>query len=181
MIYTEDELLQEWERRIGLLEQDCGCVVSHHDGGALQAALRSRLRSWYATLLLEAPPELLPVRDVAAEVTNVYTDASGVMHVQLPADCGQVLAVKLRGWTRPATRLLSPDHREVRRCRMPGGGPEPCRPLAMMQAGELLLAPAAARLGSTADDLEMLLMTAPPLDGSYELHRSLLDRLPPLT
>lgn len=177
-MYTEDELLQEWKSRLGLLEQDCGCTVSCHDGKALDAVLKSRLRSWYARQLRHAPGEWLPCQELSDEVEWARTDEQGELRLLLPERGGRPLSLKLRGWRRAIYRFCDPGSVEEALSRFPGLRPTVDEPLAILDGRVLRAMPAPERMGDTADDVEELLMTASPGEGLYELSEALLDQLP---
>lgn len=167
--FTEDELLQEWRRRLGMLTQDCGCLVNRHDGADLDLLLRSRLRSWYASLLLHAPAGLLPQRDVAAEVRQGVNE-DGWQRIEIPAPCGRVASLRLEGWLRSVTRIQPPGGAADEVSRFPGLEPTAELPLALGH-GRLIWARPAGKLAE-------LTMILPPADGTYALDESLLDSLP---
>ncbi len=167
--FTEEELLTEWRRRLGLLSQDCGCLVNRHDATDLDALLRGRLRSWYASLLGRAPSALLPQRDIAGEAVQME-NGDGWQRIELPASCGRLVSLRLEGWQRSVCRTEAPGSAAEEIARFPGLEPTADQPLALAE-GRLIWARPAGRVRE-------LVMVMPPVDGSYMLDESLLDSLP---
>ncbi len=170
MRYTEDELLALWKRRMGLLEQDCGCVVTHQDGADMDVLLRERLRSWYAEMLRGAPAELLPLREVSGEIQRITFGEDGRIRFHLPAEYSRVVSVKVGGWTLDVKRFEKAGSRRDRLALWPGLEPTEDEPLVVV-AGRMVEAAPVGELGE-------LWVVAGPEDGSYELDEALLAQLP---
>lgn len=106
--YTLAEMEELWRRRLGLLENDCGCVVTRHDGTALNALIADRIRAWYAHLLRTADVSLLPVRDLAADVETVRLASANCLELELPPQGVRPLLVKLTDWPEPTATFAAP-------------------------------------------------------------------------
>lgn len=96
--YSEDELLAEWCKRHAPQHVESEAWGYSHE--QMEATLRGRLRTWYATLLRTAPKERLPIRDIKDMVQVQVNELKG-LEVQLPAGGGQVVEVMCSGWKRP--------------------------------------------------------------------------------
>ncbi len=112
--YTRQEMLEDWKLRKGLALGRTDCTVVRDDGVDLDALLLSEIDCRYELLLAEAPPELLPVADIAEEcVMTVADDLTA--SISLPERCVRVLEVKLIGWKVPVSAFFEPDSEMARR------------------------------------------------------------------
>lgn len=164
--YTEEELLGEWKLRLGLLEQDCGCLVTREDGGDLERLLKTQLRSWYSRQLKEADAALLPVRDISGEVEAEVGAGESRISVRPGV---RVLTLRLEGWKKTLHSFAKEGDRHHRNSVFPGLEPTAERPLAVRYANEIAAIPA----GKVT---EMKAVAAP--ESGYEMDEALLEQLP---
>lgn len=106
--YTKEKMLSLWKLRAGILTADCGCVVGRQDGSDLDTLMLSEIDKWYSDLLLTAPTELLPVRDLSSEASAVYMGDS-VAKITLPSSGVRLVGVKCLGWNVELTRFVDAD------------------------------------------------------------------------
>lgn len=178
-----------WRRRLGILENDCGCVVTRHDGTALNALIADRIRSWYASLLREADVALLPVRDVTGETGEVRRASDNCIEIELPA-CGvRPVEVKLSDWPEALGRFAVPgsDTERLQRSRLLRSTPR--RPAAIVAGRRMRLYGLSMPLADTGGApegeaqlrrrLQRLLMVAhPETPDTFTLDTSLLNSIP---
>ena len=105
---SENEMLTMWKRvmHIDVLRRECS--VERDDGIDLDDLLLTRLRQWYAHLLLTAPLDWVPVEDLRAEV-SVTADDMGVVTALLPARCVRLVEWEMAGWSHAVTSFVEPD------------------------------------------------------------------------
>lgn len=161
--FTEAELLDAVRRRLGFLEQDCGCVVTRHDATDMNRVLAERLRTWYAEMLRGAPAALLPVADVRERAIPL-----GEGRWLLPSGVERVVSVRGQGWEAAVNSLTPAGARADADCAFPGLEPVAAMPLVVRSGRMIELRPAA--------DLAELLAIAPPEEG-YEFDDGLFDFL----
>lgn len=83
---SESEMLNIWKNLLGLEPHLCGCTIEREDGANVDERLITRMRQWYASLLLSAPENLLPVEDVKDELALMVAD-NGVVTAIVPPQC----------------------------------------------------------------------------------------------
>lgn len=71
---SEDEMLDLWKTRIGLMQARRDCTIEREDGIDLDGELLVEIQQWYATLLATAPVEWLPTEDLAAATVTAADD-----------------------------------------------------------------------------------------------------------
>ena len=96
--YTLEELTAEWLRRNGLLPMRTDCGIELATGTDVEVMARERVKRWYSRMLREAPAELLPTADFAAESALSERESDGSAVIEPGARCARVLAVKLAEW-----------------------------------------------------------------------------------
>ncbi|MDE6826588.1 MAG: hypothetical protein K2J18_07465, partial [Paramuribaculum sp.] len=90
--YTLEELTAEWLRRNGLLPMRTDCGIELATGTDVEAMARERVKRWYSRMLREAPAELLPTADFAAESALSERESDGSAVIEPGARCARVLA-----------------------------------------------------------------------------------------
>lgn len=166
-------MVAEWRLRKGLLPPATAGDGSREDGLEVDALIEREVKSWYYRMLDTANPELLPMRDIADDVT-VEQRADGSVEIELPEGCRRVVGVRLEGWRRCAKIEDDPDSVEARMQVSPyicGGY---WQPVAVKNGRRLHL------YSSTQNRprLEYLLCVMEPDDGTYKFDESLLCTIP---
>lgn len=185
--YTLEEMMQLWRRRYGLLVDDCGCVVTRHDGTSVDALLHERIDSWYDSLLLTADPALLPVRDMADEVEKIERVSENCISLEFPEKGVRPLLVQLTYWDDPLTVFHTADSATALRQRNPRLGGTRRHPVGVVVGRNLFIygvSDGEREVAITPDfskiRLKKLLMVAYPKDTDiYTLDRSLLSTIKP--
>lgn len=162
---SEEEMLERW-RLLTMLEPmaPSGVIASREDYTPLSELSRLRMRAWYARLLDDADPALVPVSNIRRLCSLRATD--GLWELSLPEGTRRVLSVRFPGWSRP----VSPLPPEAARCSNPflsGASGEP----AVVQLSPLKLlidAPMDAPV-SINDPAGEVMATMMPADGSFIL------------
>ena len=179
--FTLDEMRGIWKRRLGILEDDCGCIVTRHDGNSLQALLDQTIRGWYGRLLRTCDPALLPVEDLHAEAT-VKEKGDNCLEVLPPPRGIRLLSVKLTDWSVPLGSVSSPDSDAARLQTNRFLGATPEYPVAVTDGFHYLLYGLREGRPSVPDParrLESLVMVAAPDEADiFELDESLLETIP---
>lgn len=101
-VFTSDEMLRYWKRRLGLPLEEPGCDVM-----GLDDKLRDDIRIWYADLLLKAPPEYLPVENVAAECSTCYISDNAAA-IYPPVRAVRLVSLKMKEWSLDEIETFSP-------------------------------------------------------------------------
>lgn len=183
--YTLTEMEGIWRRRLGLLDDDCGCVVTRHDGTSLNALIADRIRSWYAELMHKAEIQLLPIRDVTDEIQTIHLISGNCIEIELPVKGLRVISVKLDDWAEPLDVISSNDsdaaalqHNRFLRA-------TPRRPVAIVSGHTLRLYGLSNESKENVTEsnlrsrLTRLTMVAyPETSDTYILDTSLLDTIP---
>ena len=166
---TRQEMLVEWKRRKGLMPVSTSAMqVARRGSDTVDEMLLGEIDDWYARVLLTAPVELLPVRDMAGEV-EVTDLGDGSVEVEMPGHCVRPVTVKMSGWRAPARIVEEADGALARLQTSRYVSGKTYSPVAVKRGRRLTLY-------SRPDNgkLTELRCVAPPADGSYELDRSLL-------
>lgn len=175
-----------WRRKLGLLTDDCGCVITRHDGISLDALIADHIRIWYARLLLTESPSQLPIRDMAADVVTARRNGDNCIEIELPPKGLRPVAVQLSDWTEPVGVFLSPDSSEALRQRSPRLGATPRHPAVVVVGRIMQLYGLQSRDTFASNAPEMLLLrlkrlymvAAPEEPDTFILHQSLLSTIP---
>lgn len=93
--YTQSQMLTYWKRHLGL--KASSAVRDEADMTELDLKLLDDIDAWYEDLLCEAPPEKLPVADVAdtAPVRYISDNAAEIL---FPANGVRLVDVKMKEW-----------------------------------------------------------------------------------
>lgn len=180
-----------WRRKLGLLTDDCGCMVTRHDGTSLDALITDSIRSWYASLLANEDASLLPVRDLSGEITDIKRTSGNSIGLTLPDAGARLLSVQLTDWPEPLGRFHTPDSPEAARQSCPRLAATPRRPLAVIAGRHLHLyglnrtdTPDTPQTPETPDTLlrrhvrSLVMVAAPQESDTFTLHQSLLQTIP---
>ncbi len=169
---TKAEMVAEWRLRKGLLPPATSGGGNREDGLEVDALIEREVKSWYYRILDTANPELLPMKDIADDVT-VEQGADGSAEIELPEGCRRVVGVKLEGWRRCARIEADPDSVEARMQVSPyicGG----CwQPVAVKNGRRLHLYSSA----QNRPRLEFLRCVMEPDDGTFKFDESLLGTI----
>lgn len=181
---SEDEMLRYWLRGLGIVRAADGASVQGEPEAELTAAVKARMQSWYAELLLTGPNELLPCRDLAAKVTEVDVPVSNCLQIGLPQEGARLLAVQLMGWEMPVRRFARYGSAAHRRQGDVWLRASQTRPVVVLEGRQALCYGIYAFTAQPMERqltvpptlrgrIQMLLMTAWPEDGSYTFDASL--------
>lgn len=166
--YTEAEILQYWKRRLGLAAADAPSPSS--DLTELDARLLGDIQSWYANLLATAPPQCVPLANLAAEA-EILSAADGMATLRLPDRGVRPVQLRMEGWDAPVRTFVGPHSDVARLQRYRWTRATPADPAAILLPGRLEV----YGLPDATPCVAELLMTAYPDDG-YVLDPALLSR-----
>lgn len=114
MQLSYEELLAQFRTRAGLSPRRDGCVIDIASGFDADGLMEQHIRSWYASLIENAPAEMLDPENVAPLLTATALP-DGSAEVILPPECRRIFTVKLRGWEREAEVMNVADHPRLRK------------------------------------------------------------------
>ena len=174
MKLSEQEMLDLWKLRCGYVTPRRDCYLERDDDVELDTELLHRIRAWYADLLMNAPADMLPVEDVAADC-NVGAGFDGAVLLRLPDRCVRVLAVRLNGWKRDAAVMHPAGSAADLRQGVEWLRGTPDYPVAIADSDGLRLYPAPD--GGSVEVAKALCVVR-PADGSYQFAEPLLGTLP---
>lgn len=169
---TESEMLALWKQVMRLDTPRRDCTVEWDDGIDLDALLLTHIKQWYSHQLNTAPAHLLPIEDVAAQVS--LTTRQGIVVATPPEQCVRPVEWKLTEWQRSVTAFLDPCSHEamLQLNEWTRGGV--CDPAIIDYGFQLLMMSSA----SSMPQLENARCVVCPADGSYQFHSSLLSTIP---
>lgn len=171
---TPTQMLDLWKQLLHLQPVRRNCSVERDDGIDLDSLLLTHINRWYAHLLLTAPPSLLPVEDVAQQVT-LQAESSGAVIASLPAHCVRPVEWRLNGWLRSVTHFPAPNEAPARHHNVwTQGG---CHQPAAEHHGDHLVL-YSAPTGSTPT-LATARCVVRPANGHYQFDQSLIPENPP--
>ncbi|MBD5351120.1 MAG: hypothetical protein HDR89_09620 [Bacteroides sp.] len=109
---SASEMLDLWKLLGGYESLNVGVKVTNlaDEGVDLDRLLMRRIEGWYATQLLTAPAEVLPVYDIADDVDIYPAPADGSATVVLPEGTVRLFSVMMAGWQRPAIIINDRRH-----------------------------------------------------------------------
>ena len=174
MELTEEEMLEMWKLRVGLMPARRDCTVEREDGLDLDGKLLVDIKQWYAQLLATGPVEWLPVEDVSGDVT-AESDSTGVITAVMPDRCVRPVSWHVAGWAVDVTRFEEPDSVVARQQSLEwlrGGG---ARPVAVLREDAVLLYTTDSPEDFTIDKA---LCVVRPDDGSYQFSQEALATIP---
>lgn len=179
--YSLDEMLEIWKQNLGILEDDCGCIVTRHDGDSLHKLLIRNIRSWYATLLRTKNPALLPIEDLHSEA-DVSIESDNCLAITPPRRGVRLLSVKLTDWDIHLGTVAAADSDVARLQASHHFAATPRRPVAIFLGSRYLLyglKTDITYIKNPALLLESLIMVAAPSDSdTFTLDESLLSTIP---
>lgn len=103
---SRSEMLSRWMLMRGYGPARADAVITRVDAIDVEARMEAEMRRWYLDVLAKAPPALLGVTDVAADVA-LRIVGEGRAEVVLPASVCRVVELTLEGWHSPA--LIVPE------------------------------------------------------------------------
>lgn len=169
---NESEMLALWKQVMHLETPRRDCTVEWDDGIDLDALLLTHIKQWYAHQLNNAPVQLLPVENVAAQVT--LNAQNGIVAAIVPDQCVRPVEWKLAEWRHSVTEFLDPCSHEamLQLNEWTRGGA--CNPAIIDYGFQMLMMSSSG--GSPV--LELARCVVRPTDGSYQFHSSLLSTIP---
>lgn len=174
MDLSEQQMLDLWKLHSGYVTPRRDCEIERDDDVELDTLLLYRIKTWYANLLLTAPPDLLPTEDVS-KLCSITVGSDGVARMLLPGHCVRPLAVRLDCWNREVTEFHQPgSHADLRQSVTWLRG-NAAMPVAVVHGNELWLYSVAD--GSTAK-VDKMVCVVRPADGSYRLSEAALRTIP---
>ncbi|MCM1320096.1 MAG: hypothetical protein NC217_06900 [Muribaculaceae bacterium] len=161
--YTESSLIAHYRQIHGI-----SATYNDESDNNFNALLRQRLRSWYANLLLTAPAERLPTRDLRTRIERARLIPNGMM-ITLPQEGARLVSVKAPEWAAPITTfhsIGSPAHLRQRNYWLQS---TPDDPVGVLDGDILYIYGIATHTSANPlTNLEYLIMTAAPEDGTYQ-------------
>lgn len=151
------------------------CSVELVEGIGIEDRWAQQMRRRYARLLRAADPMLLPVSDIASEIT-LDVSRAGEGTAALPATAARLLNIRLRSWKRPArvvTRAEYDADGSSARALNPFCAPGADSPAAILEpSGEVTLLPASA-----PDSVAHAIAVTDPGPDLFTLDESLIESL----
>ena len=93
---TESEMIDLWKQVMHLETPRRDCAVEWNDGIDLDALLLTHIKQWYAHQLNNAPANLLPIEDLAAQVSLTTRDS--IVVASVPDQSVRPVEWKLAEW-----------------------------------------------------------------------------------
>lgn len=171
---SEAQMLALWRRTLHLDVARRECVLERDDGIDQDDYLLDKVRQWYAHLLATAQAELLPIEEVGADVT-LAVSSDGVVTATLPPRCVRAVEWQLAGWEHSVTWFPQPELPAAQLQLNPWTRGGTCNPAAVDHGDRLMLYSLPTGVSPV---LTMARCVVRPADGTYVLHRSLLDTIP---
>lgn len=169
---TESEMLALWKQVMHLETPRRDCIVEWDDGIDLDALLLTHIKQWYAHQLNNAPINLLPIENVASQVS--LTTSNGIVAATVPEQCVRPVEWKLAEWKRSVTEFLDPcSHEAMLQLNewTRGGASNP----AIIDYGFQMLMMSTT---GNSPQLELARCVVRPADGTYQFHSDLLCTIP---
>lgn len=163
-------MLALWKRAHGYEPSRTDSTVTRVDGPDIDSLLTLEMRQWYIKALMELPPHMLPLSDIASLVTPVASPL-GAASVTLPEGCLRVISVSMSHWHRPVAAFHSPDSTEAlaqANIYARGGN---CRPIAVLDQSTLTLIPDGGEV------TRLLCVMTPNDDSTFILTPAMLSTL----
>lgn len=169
---TKNEMLALWKQVLHLETPRRDCTVEWDDGIDLDALLLTHIKQWYAQLLNTAAIHLLPIDNVASDVS--LTTRDGIVVATVPEQCVRPVEWKLAEWRRSVTTFLDPCSHEamLQLNEWTRGGA--CNPAIIDYGFQMLMMSST----SSTPQLELARCVVCPADGSYQFHSDLLSTIP---
>ncbi len=171
---TPAEMLALWRQLLHLDPVRNGAVITRTDGIDADSLLATHARQWYAHTLATAPAQLLPVEDVAAQVT-LSTAGSGVVVAELPQQAVRPVEWQLEAWSHPVTEFLDPGSPMAQRQLNPYTRCAAAHPAIVRHVGHLVLY---SQPAGSQPRLLAARCVVRPADGHYRFHAQLLGTIP---
>ncbi|MBR6490546.1 MAG: hypothetical protein IKT03_08445 [Muribaculaceae bacterium] len=169
---TESEMLDLWKQVMHLETPRRDCTVEWDDGIDLDALLLTHIKQWYAHQLNNAPIQLLPIEDLATQVS--LTTRDGIVVATVPDQSVRPVEWKLAEWKRSVTEFLDPFSHEamLQLNEWTRGGA--CNPAIIDYGFQMLMMSST----NSTPQLERARCVVRPSDGSYQFHSVLLSTIP---
>lgn len=166
MIYTLQNLIDEWKLRRGLIPLRSDATFHRVDALDIDAALARGIDTWYQNLLDNAPASMLVIHDIT-DLLEVEHSAPGYTVYQLPLTCRRVIDVLTGPDLQPA-RPVMPESHEARLQDSPFSRAGSVRPV-VCRVGNLLYVYGA--------EISRLTAIVTPPEGIYEMNPSALSTI----
>ena len=172
---TRPEMLDLWRLHHAHLPPLKEANARRYDTISTDSLFEVEMDAWYRRMLLEAPPELLKVSDLAGSVVMAGARAAdGSTPLGLPSSVVRPLSVRLSSWHRAATIDSHPSAAAIALQSHPYTRATRSLPAALAVDGELRLYPG-ARPSDSLLSLRCITLT----DGIYEFDSTLLPQIQP--
>lgn len=172
--FTIEEMIAEWKLRSGLSPLRTDGIVSRTDGIDIDSMLRAKILDWYARMLHEAPPDMLPLTDITSSCT-IADVKCGVVTLVPPPDCSRITQVCLTDWQRDATIVSHDSGNPLLRLQLsPYSRGGAANPVAVSYPHQMLLY--STRLATPSVSRVSGVMA--PVDGSIVIDRALFSTIP---
>lgn len=146
--------------------------ITCDDGIDLDTLIRQQTDAWYSRMLLTAPLEILPLTDIASQLTMSRT-ADGAGLVSLPPGTVRVAEVTMEGWLRPAAVITDPASAEALAQINPFSRGTASHPVAVVHPGGRLMLYTPPRQAIRPSSL--LAVIQPP-EGTYLLTEAMFSQ-----
>ncbi|MCM1348033.1 MAG: hypothetical protein NC338_01360 [Firmicutes bacterium] len=173
---TPDAMLARWKRAHGFEPLRSDCTVTRTDGPDLDAMLTLQMNNWYTDTLLHAPLHMLPLTDIASEI-SMTVSPTGTAMATLPENCLRVASVMSQGWEQPALVVDNLQSAEALAQANPYAAGSTSRPVALVGAGWIKISPPP----EPTDRLWIMAVAMPDTSRRYILTQAMLSSIKPDT
>lgn len=171
--YTEIEMLNLYRSALGLSRVLNLPPVSERQ--PLDRELLAELRQRYLTLLASEEEHLLPVHDVGALASLQLDQNAQSLTIGLPDSCLRPVSLSLNGWRQPVYNFHKVNTPLFRRQKYRWLRASHTAPLVFRSANQLIVYGLPPEF-NTQEGCS-LRAVAPPADGTFRLHESLVPKL----
>lgn len=133
--------------------------------------MAGRMRAWYIATLLNAPPEVLPLTDIASSLSVVRTP-SGAGVAELPAGVLRVVSVEAADWAMPALVTSDPSSPLARSQASPYSCGRSVRPVVVVSGSVMRV------FSPPEQGLSSVLAVMLPPEGTYRITDAMIPLIP---
>lgn len=166
MIYTLQQLIDEWKVRQGLVPLRTDAAFHRFDSLDIDGSLARDIDSWYQNLLDTAPAGMLVPQDISEALEPLHREP-GLGIYLLPHECRRIVEVNV-GPASPPAVITGPDSALGRRQASPFSRGGKARPVAIVSTDRLII---------NGPGLERVLAIVTPPEGVYEMDPSALTTI----
>lgn len=175
MLYSRQQLLEQWMLRKYMIPLRTDCNVSRADNGIDYESMASiEMTDWYLNLLDTADPGLLDPVDIADETASVYHPSRKVLEITLPDNCRRVVSLSIKGHATPVVPVAyGSAEARLQQSEYSCGGS--IMPVAVATGGKLYVY-AADTEGNPPQITSIMAVTVPP-DGFFRMNPRALSTI----